>query len=62
MPTTPALESISLDLMSAITGGCKKKCAPPPPPPAEPAPAPAGPLVSTNVSISGYGAPSTQSA
>lgn len=61
MPTTPALESISLDALTTITGGCKKRCAPPPPP-AEAAPEPAGPLVSTAVSITGYGAPSTQTA
>ncbi len=65
MPTTPAFESISLDVLSTITGGCgkKKNCCPCPPPQVEqaaPAPASAGPLVSTNVSVSGYGAPTSQ--
>ena len=65
MPTTPALESVSLDTLSTITGGCGKKrnCCPPqqPQPQAAPAPAaPSGPLVSTNVSVTGYGAPTSQ--
>lgn len=66
MPTTPALESISLDTLSSITGGCggrKRNCCPPPAPPQQAAPAPAapsGPLVSTNVSVTGYGAPTSQ--
>ncbi len=62
MPTAPAFESISLDALSAITGGCKKKCAPPPPPQEAAPAAPSGPVVSTNVSITGYGAPTTQTA
>ena len=64
MTTTPALESVSLDALSTITGGCggkKKCCCPPPPQPQqEAAPAaPSGPLVSTNVSVAGYGAPTS---
>jgi len=66
MPTTPALESIALDALSTITGGCggkKKNCCPQPPPQQQAAPAPAapaGPLVSTNVSVTGYGPPTSQ--
>jgi hypothetical protein len=65
MPTTPAFESISFDALSTITGGCHKRrgCPPPQPEQAAPAPAaPSGPLVSTNVSVTGYGAPTTQTA
>jgi hypothetical protein len=65
MPTTPALESLSLDALSTITGGCHKRRSCPPPQQQEAAPAPAapsGPLVSTNVSVTGYGAPATQTA
>ena len=64
MPTTSAFESISTDELSSITGGCgKKRCQCPPPQPPQPPPAqalpaapPSAPEVSTNVSISGYGA------
>ncbi|MEO7092144.1 MAG: hypothetical protein ABI175_02760 [Polyangiales bacterium] len=66
MPTTPALESISIDALSTITGGCggkRKNCCPPQAQPPQAAPAapaaPSGPLVSTNVSVTGYGAPTT---
>ncbi len=66
MPTTPALESLSLDALSTITGGCggkKRNCCPPPQAAQAAAAAPAapsGPLVSTNVSVTGYGAPTSQ--
>ncbi len=69
MPTTSALESISIDALSTITGGCggkkKNRCPPPQQQQEQAAPAPAapsGPLVSTNVSVTGYGAPTTQTA
>jgi hypothetical protein len=58
---SPILESISLDALATITGGCgKKKCAPccpqPQPEPAAPAPQPvaSAPEVSTRVSVN-YG-------
>jgi hypothetical protein len=63
-PTAPAFESISLAALTAVQGGCGKKhgrpCSPPPQQAApEPAPqaqaiAPSAPLVSTNVSVTGY--------
>jgi hypothetical protein len=61
MPNTSALPAISLDDLASVTGGCgKKKCCPPPQPQQADAPAPSaapsGPAVSTNVSITGYGA------
>jgi hypothetical protein len=63
MPTTPALESISIDNLSSITGGCggrkHRHACPQPAPQAAPA-APSAPVVSTNVSVTGYGAPTSQ--
>ncbi len=61
MPTTPTLASISLADLSAVTGGCGKKCQCPPPPPPQPAPAPApagggGTEITTNVQMTGFGA------
>jgi hypothetical protein len=58
--TTPRLETITLDALATITGGCGKKqqccpCPPPAPPPQPSGPppaAPSAPEVSTNVSIS----------
>lgn len=49
---TPTLESISLDALTGVTGGCKKKCKPQPRPEPQPQAAPQGDSVSTNVSIS----------
>ena len=36
MPTTPTFDSITLDALTSVTGGCggKKKCCCPPPAPA----------------------------
>jgi hypothetical protein len=53
--TQPLLESIDLSDLAGVSGGChkKKSC---PPPAAPPAPPPsAGPEITTNVQISGYG-------
>ena len=52
MPTTPTFDSISLDALTSVTGGCggKKKCCCPPPQPAAAAPAPQLPP-SDNVSV-----------
>lgn len=46
--TPPALESLSLDHLAKVSGGCKKKCPPPPPPPQPQG----GESISTDVSIS----------
>ena len=63
MPTTtPALTDISLFDLATVTGGCGGKrrqcCACPPPQQAAPAQLPAAPpsdpVVSTNVSLSGF--------
>lgn len=52
MPTTPSFDSISLDALTSVTGGCggKSKCCKCPPPPA-PAAAPQLPP-SDNVNVS----------
>ncbi len=39
-PTVSVLESISPDVLFSVSGGCKKRCAPPAPAPAPAAPAP----------------------
>lgn len=56
----PTFQSIQLADLSAITGGCHKKSAPPPcPPPQAPPPCPppqgGAPEISTSVQITGYG-------
>lgn len=62
--TTPTLLSISLDALSTIVGGCGKKCGCSPPTRphegAPAAPAPGGPRVPTNVSVTSHGAPAGQ--
>ena len=55
MPTTPTFDSISLDALTSVTGGCggKKKCCCPPPPAPTPTPQAAPQLPpSDNVSVS----------
>ncbi len=48
----PALESIPLDALTSVQGGCGQSTPPPQP---QPQPEDGGPEVQTNVNVIGYG-------
>ncbi len=61
MPTTPTFDAISLTELSAVTGGCGKKCGSCSPPPQQaapmgPPPSGGGTEITTDVQLTGFGA------